>query len=193
MRFFKKKYHNQTDKQLLAALIEGQQGAFDELYQRYEGRMRGYFYQMLGSSEKIDDITQDLFLKIIEKATLFNPKYSFSTWIYTIASNMCKNIYRSQKYQRIDYIENLEDIELEANDIVRIEHLDQIQFDADLEKVLQILKVGHRDCFVLRFREELSIREIATILSIPEGTVKSRLFYVLRQLAQELEMYRTIF
>lgn len=191
MLFFRKKYHQKTDEQLVQALVEGQQAAFNELYQRYYGRMKGYFKQMLGQHGRPEDFTQDLFLKVIEKAHYFNPKYRFSTWIYTIASNMCKNSYRSKKNKKIDYVEELETLDKVGRHMP--DRLDKIQFNAHLEEALLELKPQHRECFILRYKEELSIKEIAAIMDIPDGTVKSRLFYVLRRLAKQLKIYKNVF
>ncbi len=79
----------------MVALNTQDTAAFDELYERYSTRLLHYFYRMLGKeTEKAQDFLQDLLLKIVEKPHLFDTRQRFSTWVYTIASNMCKNEYR---------------------------------------------------------------------------------------------------
>jgi len=76
----------------------GEEAAFDELYNRYSKRLLVYFYRMLGrNEEKAQDFLQDFFLKLIEKPHLFSSKNRFSSWVFTVASNMCKNEYRRLK------------------------------------------------------------------------------------------------
>ncbi|MEY4905534.1 MAG: hypothetical protein RLZZ292_3349 [Bacteroidota bacterium] len=170
-----------TDENLLQRIAKKDANAFELLYDRYSSRMFRYFYRMLWQREDLaNDYTQDLFLKIIEKPHLFDPEKCFSTWIYSVASNMCKNAYRAHKsienidYQVISYEENF--------DLT----LDNALQEAQLQTAINTLPNEHRQCVVLRFFEELSIKEIATILELPEGTVKSRIHYALKALKPKL-------
>ena len=91
-------------------IVLGDQAAFSELYLRYKSRMYYYFYRMLGNStDTANDFLQELFMKLIEKPESYNPTYSFSTWFYSVANNMCKNEYRKrgirQEYQEAEALE----------------------------------------------------------------------------------------
>ncbi len=155
--------------------------SFELLYERYSTRMFRYFYRMLWQDEALaNDYLQDLFLKIIEKPHLFNPKKVFSTWIFSVANNMCKNAYRDKKT-----IENID------NQLFTYqENFDEkIDFDlhtAQLQVAINELSAEHRECFILRYFEELSVKEIADITQSAEGTVKSRLHYGLRKVTKTL-------
>ena len=95
MGIFKKTYHNKSDEALIQLLSNNNEKAFNELYGRYAEQMFHFFYKMLYQDEELaEDFCQNLFLKIFEKANSYDPKYKFSTWIYTMATNMCKNEYR---------------------------------------------------------------------------------------------------
>ncbi len=170
-----------TDEKLLQRIAQKDATAFELLYDRYSSRMFRYFYRMLWQREELaNDFTQDLFLKIIEKPHLFDPKKCFSTWIYSVAANMCKNAYRSHKpIENIDYqiISYEEDFDLQ---------LDNALQEAQLQAAINLLDAEHRQCVVLRFFEALSIKEIAAILELPEGTVKSRIHYALKALKPKL-------
>ena len=86
--FFKKRYDNKSDEELMVLLERGDQSAFGELYQRYAQRIHRFFYRMLRQDEEFaNDQTQDLFLHILERPHLFDSKRKFSTWISTIAYN----------------------------------------------------------------------------------------------------------
>ena len=182
---FRSKNKAFSDSELMQQIVLGDQAAFSELYQRYKGRMYYYFYRMLGNSAELaNDFLQELFLKLIEKPESYYPAYSFSTWLYSIANNMCKNEYRRngirQEYQLSEASEP------------KLDFLNETSIDPDLviEKIFQTLDLlgeEHRSAFLLRSREGFSIREVAEILSLPEGTVKSRLFYAKKMLAEKLD------
>ena len=182
---FRSKNKAFSDSELMQQIVLGDQAAFSELYQRYKGRMYYYFYRMLGNSAELaNDFLQELFLKLIEKPESYNPAYSFSTWLYSIANNMCKNEYRRngirQEYQLAEASEP------------KLDFLNEASIDPDLVigkifQTLDLLGEEHRSAFLLRYREGFSIREVAEILSLPEGTVKSRLFYAKKMLAEKLD------
>ena len=89
-----------TDEQLMQRMQQGQESAFNALYDRYSQRMYRYFYRMLGqSAEMAHDFTQELFLKIIEQPEAFDTGRRFSTWFYAVAGNLVKNEYRRKAKQ----------------------------------------------------------------------------------------------
>lgn len=166
-------------------IVSGDHAAFSELYLRYKSRMYYYFYRMLGNSaEHANDFLQELFMKLIEKPENYNPSYNFSTWLYSIANNMCKNEYRRRDVRQ-EYHSG------EARE-PQVEFLNESSIEPEqaIEKIFQTLDLlgeEHRSAFLLRYREGFSIREVAEILELPEGTVKSRLFYAKKILAEKLE------
>ena len=166
-------------------IVLGDQAAFSELYLRYKSRMYYYFYRMLGNSADLaNDFLQELFMKLIEKPESYNPAFPFSTWFYSVANNMCKNEYRKrdirQEYQEVEamepQIDYLSDSTIEHGQIVE-----------KIFATLETLGEEHRSAFLLRYREGFSLKEVAEILELPEGTVKSRLFYAKKLLAEKLE------
>lgn len=181
---FRRKNKTSSDSELMQQIVSGDQAAFGELYLRYKDRMYYYFYRMLGhSSDVANDFLQELFMKLIERPESYNSLYSFTTWFYSIANNMCKNEYRRRSI-RLEYLEH------EAFE-PKLEYLNDSVLEPEpvIEKVFQTLdQLGeeHRSAFVLRYREGFSIKEVAEILELPEGTVKSRLFYAKKILAGKL-------
>jgi len=165
-------------------IVSGDHAAFSELYNRYKDRMYYYFYRMLNNSpEHANDFLQELFMKIVEKPTSYNPTYAFHTWLYSVANNMCKNEYRRRNI-RLEYQE-----QVASKPAIDFFNEKTIEPEQVIEKIFQTLdQLGeeHRSAFLLRYREEFSIREVAEILGLPEGTVKSRLFNARKILAEKL-------
>ncbi|MEM7368005.1 MAG: RNA polymerase sigma factor [Bacteroidota bacterium] len=189
MSWFTPSYTSRSDEELMRCVAQGEEEAFEVLYQRYSGKMLSYFYRLLNQDEeKAQDMLQDLFMKLVEKPYLFDPSKRFSTWIYAIASNMVKNEYRSREVRKImtrpdDWSKlSLAGIDSEPN-------LDFRAFEHGLEDALKHLSAAHREVFVLRYQEELSIKEISEVMCCSEGTVKSRIFYSLRKLSRQLQAF----
>ncbi len=179
-----------SDEQLMSAITQGERPAFDELYKRYHRRLYYYFYKMLSrDEEKAQDFLQEIFLKVAEKPRLFNPSMRFSTWIFSVAFNMCKNEYRRLHVRRIE--ERGHDPEMMPCQAVSFDGtLDTKRFLEALETELGGLDEDHRTTFVLRFKENFSIKEIGKTLACPEGTVKSRLHYTIKKLAGKLHAFQ---
>lgn len=172
-----------SDEKLLLAIQNGDSKAFNELYLRYNERMLYYFFRMLGNDKDIaQDFLQELFYKIIDKPHLYDTKRKFSTWIFSIAHNMCKNEYRSRGVRSIlEKVENT-DCFIEDNDEVS-EYPFKVE---DIFECLNDFDELHSTAFLLKYREGLNIDEISEILEIPKGTVKSRLFYIRKKIQAKL-------
>jgi RNA polymerase sigma-70 factor (ECF subfamily) len=165
--------------------------AFDELYQRYSHRLLYYFFRMFGGDEaKAQDFLQDLFLKIIEKPDQFVSKHKFTSWIFTVAHNMCKNEYRRLSVRQvIDNNTGMDLVAIDDGSKLIEQQIDRRIFENQLSKELQKLNPDYQSTFILRFQENLSIKEISNILACSEGTVKSRLFHTTRKLMNRLQEF----
>lgn len=181
-----------TDESLMTEAMTGQRQAYEYLYDRYSTPMYNYFLKMNRYDAHLaEDLTQDLFLKILEKSDQFNPSRSFKTWIYSIANNMCKNIYRHEEVVEKARAEwqgkkNHSSSGAEAG-------IDKISFDKELKIELESLDQAKRSSFILRFKHDFSIREIAEATGTSEGTVKSRLHYTIQTLAGRLDAFKEIY
>jgi len=174
---------NQTDEKLYLLMAGGNARAFNLLYKRYQDKLLYYFYRMLGNDRNLSqDFLQEIFFKIIDKPFLFDSKRKFSTWIYSVAHNMCKNEYRSQSVRKIL-------VRGENIDIPYESHTNHSEKEIVIEAIfreLDSLDENHRSAFLLKYREGLGIEEIGEILGLPPGTVKSRLFYTRKRLQEVL-------
>jgi RNA polymerase sigma-70 factor (ECF subfamily) len=147
-------------------------------------------YRLLNhDKEKAQDFLQDMFMKIIEKPDLFDTSKKFSTWIYTVATNLCRNDIRNTMTRARLLDESgmgQDDFFHEAHH----SHIDHGQFRRELQDIYNELNERDRAIFVLRFQHELPVKEIAAILGCPEGTVKSGTYYLLKKIAQQLPHFK---
>ncbi len=189
MNIFSPSYKKSSDEVLMQLIAEGKKTAFNELYQRYSKKMHFFFYKMLGyDTDKANDFVQDLFLRLIEKPHLFNTEMRFSSWLYSIAGNMCRNEYRKISVRKeIKTDADLDHFHYEQEQTSA--SIDFSKFKGALKKELDELEPDHKLIFLLRFQENLPINEISKIVQCPEGTVKSRLFYSIKKLSEKLTNY----
>jgi len=193
MSIFKLKYKKLPDEKLMEYIQRGNTLAFNELYKRYSHRLIHYFFRMLGADEeKAQDLLQDIFLRIVEKPILFRPEQKFSTWIFAVAHNLCKNEYRRKSVRSV--VENNPDMDLiQSNYDTGHRHAEQNVDENILKEAisseLSKIDTDHRSVFMLRHQQNLSIKEISNVLNIPEGTIKSRLYYTTKRLADRLKAY----
>lgn len=185
-----KAYSHFSDEALMQEISKKNSLAFKELYNRYKQKMLYYFYKMLGKDEiKAQDFLQDLFMKIIEKPHLFDSKLRFSTWIYAVAYNACKNEYRKEKVRKII------DKEADASEVGFLENqnaIDLKDFKIKLLEALEQLSESQKSTFLMRHRAGFSIKEISEAMNCQEGTTKSRLYHANKKLAEQLKIYKNI-
>ena len=166
----------------------GSDAAFEELYRRYARRLQGFFFRQLGGDEAAAaDATHDTFLRLFEARDRYIEGRRVDTWLFTIAYNLCRNRYRRNAYEA-DYLTSLDAEPLVAED-VEVE-MDREMLHRALAAVLDNLPPPLRLLFSLRYEEELTVPQIATILEIPSGTVKSRLHKVMTIIRRELIKFK---
>ncbi len=185
--FHLKPLRQQTDEQLMARAAAGSDTAFEELYRRYARRLKGFFFLQLGGNEELAaDATHDVFLRAYEARNSYQEGHRVDTWLFTIAYNICRNHYRSNAYEA-QLLATL-DAEPVSNQQIEVE-LDEATLDQALEQVLSDLPSQLHQIFSLHYQEELTIPQIAEIVGIPEGTVKSRLHKTMNIIRKKLKKY----
>lgn len=185
-------YRRDTDEALMPLIQRKDERAFDELFLRYARKLQGFFWRRTGGNEaEAADLTQEVFLRVWEKAKRYNPSTNVHTWVFSIAYNLLTDHYRHIGYQE-QYTAYVQSSETEAKDENVSILLDKEQFDKALSEVLTALSEAEQLLFDLRFTQELSVAEIAVIIQIPEGTVKSRLHSLTQKLRLKLHPYESI-
>src|SRR5690606_32118630 len=171
------------DSEVVQAFLDGDQRAFGELVRRYDNRLLNFVYRTVGDRERAQDLVQETFVRVYRHLVRFDQSKKFSTWIYTIASNLAKNELRNRSRNPLVLFQAIrrnwdadqkplegEDNTYRPDDLFRKRHLRQM-----VESAVEELPEHHRTVFVLRELEGKTYEEIAEITSCNLGTVKSRL------------------
>ena len=186
---FWRPYKNISDEELMRLILSRDEKAFDEIWQRYAPIIQNFFFRRTGADNNLTaDLTQDLFLQLWNNRTQYNPTFKFRPWLFSIAFNLLRNTYRSIDYQSIYKTEILNTTEEAQEDNTAL-NIDNDKLFNALQKELTLLSEAEQLLFDLRFTDELSIKEIASIINIPEGTVKSRLHSLIQKLRKKLQDY----
>ncbi|MCK4302423.1 MAG: sigma-70 family RNA polymerase sigma factor, partial [candidate division Zixibacteria bacterium] len=158
------------DYSLVRAIQNGDMMAFSQLVDRYKGRLMNVIGRMLSSTEEAEDIVQETFVRVYQHRQSFNFQHCFSTWIYTIALNLARNELRKRKKFKFYDITDMQGSEAElAVEMKLPSHLPQA-----LNSAIGGLPEKYRTAFMLRDVQEMSYEEVAKVLAVPLGTVKSR-------------------
>jgi RNA polymerase sigma-70 factor (ECF subfamily) len=169
------------DFDLLQQIRGGSEIAFARLVDKYKNRLFNLVVRMIPAREEAEDIVQETFLRVFQHKNDFDPKYCFSTWIYTIALNLAKNNLRRKK--KVKFLE-LFDLE-ETSEEPAVEP-GRVALGPWLEKEIEKLPDKYKAAFLLREVNELPYEEIAEITGVPTGTVKSRVNRARMILAESL-------
>jgi RNA polymerase sigma-70 factor (ECF subfamily) len=180
------------DSGVVAAHLDGRSAAFQELVERYQKRLLNFVYRTIGDRERSEDLVQEVFIRVHRHLHRFDQSKKFSTWIYTIASNLAKNELRNRSRNPLVLFQTMkknweadhrplqfEDPHHRPDDLYRKRHLREL-----VEWAIGQLPEHHREVFVLRELEGKSYEDIAEITSCNLGTVKSRLNRARNRFAQ---------
>ena len=126
----------------------------------------------------------------MESHDRFDLTLKFSTWIYTIAVNQCRNDLRNHLTRKHLLALNFIPDSISSTD--QTESIDKRSFKLELNKIMNEMDDENKTIILLRFHEELSIPQISNILGLAEGTVKSRLFYMMKKMSNQLSAYNPI-
>jgi RNA polymerase sigma-70 factor (ECF subfamily) len=167
----------------MAAFAEGDAEAFAALYDRYSKRLISFFYRMCYDRGLAEDLTQDTFIRLLRSASRYRPEASFKTYLYTIARNLMIDRHRSRKSAPKTVSTEIRVREdggtlgslVESREPGTVDSIANREAADLVRRALQDLPEGQRAVFLLADGQGLKYREIAEILEIPVGTVKSRM------------------
>lgn len=184
-----------SDEMLMVRYQRGDREAFAELVRRYSGPVYNFSVRHLRLAPVAEDVTQEVFLRLVQKAAEFKHEARFSTWLYTIARNLCIDHLRKLKHRRHASL----DTSVAPDDAPLGERLAARGINADTERSVLSIEVLHaiegavdslpdeqREVFLLREIANLPFKEIAVATGVGENTVKSRMRYALDRLQQAL-------
>lgn len=173
-------------------VLAGKQEAFEEIVMLYQNRVYYVCYRMLGSREESEDIAQEAFVRAYMNLHKFDQKRKFSTWIFRIATNLCIDRLRKKKpdYSLDAEVPGTEGLDmysqLESAEDLPEEELEKMETQERVQYEISRLSETYRPVIVLRYMEELSLKDIAEILDLPLGTVKTRLHRGREALRQQM-------
>jgi len=186
-----------TDEDLALRMAQGDSGAFDTLVHRYEDELYGYLRRYTGNTALAEDVFQNTFLQVWLKSKQFDHGRVFRPWLYTIATNQAIDALRRQnRHSTLSLEESRGDTEngetgrlLEMLTSSEVDPSDAMDWGESQETVRQAvddLPLNLREVLILAYYQGLKYREIAEILGVPVGTVKSRLHSALLKLQEHL-------
>lgn len=188
------KIHQSADTHLVMRAKKGEPGAFEELFLKYRDQIYSLTFRMTGNSSDAEDLCQEVFLSAFRKISSFQQRSSFSTWLYRIGINRSKDFLRKKKRTPEivqdrkpgeDWSESLPHRRPESSEpeLAAISSETKEVVQGALKRLPDSLKIP----LVLHQLEGLEYREVAKLLHLPVGTVKSRIFRARLQLAEILE------
>lgn len=180
-------YKKSSDEALMKRLQNRDNKALEELYHRYYKKLYHFSIKMLNNdTETANDIVQDVFMKLVESPHKFNLDKKFKSWVFTITANECRKLFRIKPMKTIEDKEFEISIEEENNS----ENLSL--FMQKLDHKLEELSERHKEAFILKYNQDFSLQEIAELQDCALGTVKSRLHYTIKFLAENLSQYKSM-
>lgn len=173
---------DRSDQALIALCLSGQPQVYRLLYRRHQAKVRAMLHQLC-PQDNLDDLTQEVFLRVWKGLPRFRQRAQFSTWLYRIVWNVACDHRQHQAKQRTQLACLQQSVEAAypPPSLLHLHYQDLVQ------RGLQALSLEHRAVLVLHDLEQLPQKEVAAILEIPAGTVKSRLFYARAAMRQYFE------
>lgn len=189
----------EADESLMILYQKGNVRAFEVLLERHRKPVYNFIFRFVRSKDVAEDLLQDTFLRVIRGASNYKRKAKFTTWLYTIARNLCVDFSRRKKHRKhpsldqpmstgedagtlLDVLPN-RDVGADRNTASRKLHM-------ALHDAIATLGVEQREVFLMREFLSMPFKEIAEVVGVPENTVKSRMRYALEKLRLELDAYK---
>ncbi len=178
--------------EIIQRCLNGEQSAWEAIVRMYWRRVFNIAYKFVGKHDQAEDLTQDVFLKLFKSLDTFDRRANFQTWLISVSRNLCIDHYRSVRKERETINRDVDPGDLApasttASPYAQIELRDRVTL---LRQALEKLAPALRTAVMMRDIQELSYQEIADTLSLPEGTVKSRINRGRTELARQIQILR---
>jgi RNA polymerase sigma factor (sigma-70 family) len=173
------------DRELIGEIINGSQAAMEVLTRKYYKPIYAFVYREIGDRETAYDLTQEIFIKVIQRIHSYSNKGKFENWLYTIAINHCRDYWGSSDYRHTSKQSELhENIESERKSVHYI--FEGKETRKLIREAIGSLPDYQREALILKYFDDLKIKDIAEITNTSVPTVKSRLKQGLGKLAKLL-------
>jgi RNA polymerase sigma-70 factor (ECF subfamily) len=188
---------NLPDADLVSLAQDGREAAYRELIRRYERPVFSLVYRMVRNREVAEDLAQDTFIKVLNHIDRYRPEFKLSSWLFKIANNVAIDHLRKRSLDTISMdgsphaatsaeIEATT-LELAAKQETALEEMEARELGSAIERAIEGLRPEYRSCIMLRHVEGRSYEEIASLLDLPLGTVKTYIHRARHQLREALE------
>ncbi len=184
-----------TDAELLDLASEGQDDAFREVVNRYKNGLYAFLRTFLNQADLIDDVFQETFLQLFTSKASFDPKRPLRPWLYTIAANKAKDALRKmQRTATVPIGTMVESEDMSFDDMLNVltaeqerpfDELERDETAASVRRIIAEMPENLREILILAYFNHFSYKQMADILSIPIGTVKSRLHTAVGRFAKD--------
>ena len=188
---------NKNCAALVEKIIQGDMSAFRELVEKFKKKIFYISFDILGDYQEAEDISQEVFIKIFRSINKFKRDAKMSTWIYQITVNTCIDAIRRKKAKPTIQINEEKPADYWAADSILSAKISSPESSADasllqvkIQEALNKISDRERAVFVMRHYNDLTINEIADVMKISSGTVKSFLFRGLQKLRKELSFHQ---
>lgn len=178
---------------------KGNVRAFEVLLERHRRPVFNFIYRFVRSRDVAEDLLQDTFLRVIKGANNYQRKAKFTTWLYTIARNLCVDRSRRQKHRKHASLDQPMTKSEDAGTLLDVVAGDELpsdrkaisqQLQQAMQEAIGRLSEEQREVFLMREFLSMPFKQIADVVGVPENTVKSRMRYALEKLRLELDEYK---
>ncbi len=181
----------------MLAFKSGDARAFSTLVQRHRGPVYNFILRFTGHRQRAEDVLQETWLKVVRSSSEWQPKAKFTTWVYTIARNLCVDSARKESFRKADSLDapashdesdgrSMGDLVADEGAASPARAAHNVRIRPMIEKALESLPTEQREVFLLREYQGIGFKEIAEVTGVNENTVKSRMRYALEGLRKRL-------
>jgi RNA polymerase sigma-70 factor (ECF subfamily) len=192
---------DQADEDLMVMYQSGEVRAFELLLGRHRKSVYNFILRFVGDKETAEDLLQETFMRVIKGADAYKRQAKFTTWLYTIARNLCVDQTRRRKHRRHASLDAPMDTSEESGTLLDVIASNEMASDrksvnkelfATMQRAIAGLSEEQREVFLMREFLDLPFKQIAEVVGVPENTVKSRMRYALEKLRLELDEYKDL-
>lgn len=192
---------DQADEDLMVLYQKGEVRAFEILLVRHRKPLYNFILRYLGDKETAEDLLQEAFMRVIKGAEAYKRQAKFTTWLYTIARNLCVDQTRRRKHRKHASLDAPLDSSEESGSLLDVIPSKEMasdrksvnkQLHETMQRAIEGLSEEQREVFLMREFLDMPFKQIADVVGVPENTVKSRMRYALDKLRLELDEYKDV-
>jgi RNA polymerase sigma-70 factor (ECF subfamily) len=190
-----------ADEDLMVQYQRGEVRAFELLLARHRRPVYNFILRFVGDKETAEDLLQEAFLRVIKGADNYKRQAKFTTWLYTIARNLCVDQSRRRKHRKHASLDAPMSASEDSNTLLDVLPSSEMASDrktvnkelhATMQRAIAALVEEQREVFLMREFLDMPFKDIADVVGVPENTVKSRMRYALEKLRLELDEYKDL-